>query len=122
MSKLPWHVINGATLIIALRRVAEGASPEQAYVELCEEVESREDYRSSEDPDIGSLQDPLEDVPLDALDEAGQLRLRNNDLEAVIEIQRNGLEFLMRELMERNGESTIDVAQRVDFLLSQPLG
>jgi len=122
VSKLPWHVLNGATLLIALRRVSEGVAPEAAYLDLCEEVESREDYRSSEDPDIGSLQDPLEDVPLDALDEAGQLRLRNNDLEAVIEIQRNGLEFLMRELMERNGESTIDVAQRVDFLLSQPLG
>lgn len=122
MSELPWHVIHGAEILQALREVQEGAHPAAVYEALCTRVESREDYRVSEDPEAGALQDPMEDVPLDALDEAGQLRLRQNDLLTVIEIQRNALEFLMREVMERNGEDTIDVAQRVDFLLSQPLG
>lgn len=107
--------MNHERILTALRSVAEGTSPEEAFESLMVET-AVEDYQE------GGLQDPFEDVSPDALDEAGQLRLKVNDLLSVIEIQRNALEFLMRENLEKAGEDVSEAPQRVDFLLSQPLG
>lgn len=110
MSGGVWHVAHSKDILRALYEAAETGDAEKAYHAFAAGADAREDYRESEGfNEAGRLADPFE----------------TNDprqLLHVIEIQRNGLEFLMREIMEKNGESTEDVAQRVDFLLSQPLG
>lgn len=110
MTDGPWHVIHARDIQKALDAVAAGGTPEDVYDELVQAATEREDYREREGfHEAERLSDPFE----------------TNDprqLLHVIEIQRNALEFLMRENLEKAGEDVAEAPQRVDMLLSQPLG
>ena len=106
----PWHVIHAEDFLSALREVEEGHDADLVYQAVVESATEREDYRESEGfNEENRLRDPLASSD-------------PRDLHAVIEIQRNALEFLMRENLEKAGQDVNEAGARVDFLLSQPLG